>query len=380
MKIESNRVIISSEKEFDDVSKICLANGRTWNDSDTTYNAIDGNNNAIIMLISSEKILYVRNVGFGEYKELSYSDFMNKYGDKQKRSNKMDSDIVRITSKEQLKRVEEICFDNKVYWEFSGKNHKDYYKGINLYIKIGHDSTEKDDKFAITQSSTLYDEETSMEYDEFINKHDKSNGDKMKIKPCRIKVTSKEEFKKVEEVCFENDIGWGSGGRIHQPFFNGIDLIIIIDEVPFHNNRRRLSFSPIINGPYLSFDVFMRNFKSSNYRRNFKSSNYRIKTEEEFINEFGDNWRSKTEAYFTHSMDYLLGKELNEEQINEYKKNGNFYIDGWGISKGMIIKNHTQTLMNKIKTVLHIKQKEPTKLNNSLYKTSNIKLNQDNKL
>ena len=199
MKIESNRVIISSEKEFDDVSKICLANGRTWNDSDTTYNAIDGNNNAIIMLISSEKILYVRNVGFGEYKELSYSDFMNKYGDKQKRSNKMDSDIVRITSKEQLKRVEEICFDNKVYWKYTGKGHNDYYKSINLYIKIGHDSTEKDDKFAITQSSTLYDEETSMEYDEFINKYDKSNGDKMKIKPCRIKVTSKEEFKKYSD-------------------------------------------------------------------------------------------------------------------------------------------------------------------------------------
>ncbi len=34
----------------------------------------------------------------------------------------------------------------------------------------------------------------------------------------------------------------------------------------------------------------------------------RIKTEEEFIKEFGEDWRNKTQRPFTKSMDYLFGK------------------------------------------------------------------------
>ena len=42
----------------------------------------------------------------------------------------------------------------------------------------------------------------------------------------------------------------------------------------------------------------------------------RIKTEEEFIKEFGEDWRNKTQRPFTKSMDYLFGRQFDifEEQ------------------------------------------------------------------
>jgi hypothetical protein len=46
---------------------------------------------------------------------------------------------------------------------------------------------------------------------------------------------------------------------------------------------------------------------------------YRIKTEEEFIKEYGEKWRVCCDEFsFINDMDYLLGKtiELSEEKIN----------------------------------------------------------------
>lgn len=56
-----------------------------------------------------------------------------------------------------------------------------------------------------------------------------------------------------------------------------------------------------------------------------KYYSYRFKTKDEFIKEYGNHWRSANEqssVYFSHAMDYLLGKEypfnINLDNYNNY--------------------------------------------------------------
>ena len=79
---------------------------------------------------------------------------------------------------------------------------------------------------------------------------------------------------------------------------------------------------------------------------------YRFKTEQEFVNEFGEEWRHSVDAVFPTSMDYLLGKEF---EIKYYKRFINEYgeiksiagwlnvpkitgIGQWNVSQDMLIK------------------------------------------
>ena len=79
-----------------------------------------------------------------------------------------------------------------------------------------------------------------------------------------------------------------------------------------------------------------------------KRYKYRFKTETEFIDEFGDNWR-KLSGSFVSSMNYLLRTEIDRESINSDISHGNpnimkFRIPGpnmesyhWTINNRMII-------------------------------------------
>ena len=70
---------------------------------------------------------------------------------------------------------------------------------------------------------------------------------------------------------------------------------------------------------------------------------YRFKTEEEFIKEFGDNWRCSIDIFWITEMDYLIGTEYPHDiDINKYTKEipsinrrNNMY-DRWAISKKFI--------------------------------------------
>lgn len=42
---------------------------------------------------------------------------------------------------------------------------------------------------------------------------------------------------------------------------------------------------------------------------------YRIKTEKEFIKEFGKYWRNNLEWYFSIDMDYLLGTTVTSNEL-----------------------------------------------------------------
>ena len=67
---------------------------------------------------------------------------------------------------------------------------------------------------------------------------------------------------------------------------------------------------------------------------------YRIKTEAEFIEEFGNNWRSAEIADFPKEMDHLLGSEVDENIEHQ--------IDGWWIRKNMIKEIPEQTVTEKV--------------------------------
>ena len=81
-------------------------------------------------------------------------------------------------------------------------------------------------------------------------------------------------------------------------------------------------------------------------------SKYRIKTEKEFLAEFGEDWRGEVESGFNPEMDCLLGMSLNdirfddwEENVTEWLENGlpddamsiSEPIDGYWISRDMVI-------------------------------------------
>jgi hypothetical protein len=65
---------------------------------------------------------------------------------------------------------------------------------------------------------------------------------------------------------------------------------------------------------------------------------YRLKTEQEFLNEFGVNWRSEVRCHWNSAgeMDYLFGKILSEEQNKYFEKYLGLSIDGWTINESMI--------------------------------------------
>ena len=63
---------------------------------------------------------------------------------------------------------------------------------------------------------------------------------------------------------------------------------------------------------------------------------FRIKTEEEFINEFGVNFRNEIKFSFIHDMDYLMNKPVPKHILNSVLRGNRTMWDGWWISKDMI--------------------------------------------
>lgn len=62
---------------------------------------------------------------------------------------------------------------------------------------------------------------------------------------------------------------------------------------------------------------------------------YRIKTKQEFIDEFGERWRTMVRFHFTESMNHLLGVEV-DIPIYDNILIPNIFL-GWNISTDMLI-------------------------------------------
>lgn len=75
---------------------------------------------------------------------------------------------------------------------------------------------------------------------------------------------------------------------------------------------------------------------------------YRFKTKDEFIVEFGNNWRYSSQGIgsrFIPKMDYLLGQDIDEQYYSYIEKSGYFglsdNIGNYGIEKYMYKKVST---------------------------------------
>ena len=77
----------------------------------------------------------------------------------------------------------------------------------------------------------------------------------------------------------------------------------------------------------------------------------RIKTESQFLEKFGSNWRKQVYKEFPQEMDKYLGKEmiLCIEQQEKYKRYKYFWFDNFMFSEDMIV-----SLSEKINKLLKI--------------------------
>lgn len=72
---------------------------------------------------------------------------------------------------------------------------------------------------------------------------------------------------------------------------------------------------------------------------------YRIKTEKEFIKDFGENWRKKVTYTFPAGMDMLLGKPILLDSV--YLKLSEKITDFFNIKKGEIIDEGFKLLLSR---------------------------------
>jgi len=69
-----------------------------------------------------------------------------------------------------------------------------------------------------------------------------------------------------------------------------------------------------------------------------KNHKYRFKTEQEFVQEYGDGWRNDpkgTGSTFISCMDYLLGKDIKESYYETFGLNGYFVLKSNGFRYGI---------------------------------------------
>ena len=74
---------------------------------------------------------------------------------------------------------------------------------------------------------------------------------------------------------------------------------------------------------------------------------YRVKTEEEFINEYGIHWQSKITCGWDRCMNIFFGQDIEIENIEPLKRNYSsiqnykwfIHYRGWSISCDMVVKN-----------------------------------------
>ena len=279
---------------------------------------------------------------------------------------------VRIKTKEELYELENICKKYGITWG-SGDKHFDFsecYDKAVIFI----------DNFRLTHGSLEYYEDeygsklNLLSFKAFKNQY----GEKMKIEECIVKIKDNDELQKLEDICFANNIGWSCGGKNH----SSINVKATYDEFCVHVDNI-LSLCSL--DYYKSNNGHLNFYTLSEFKKKYKTktikSQIRVKTEQEFIDEFGENWVYDGVHWNSgNNMDYLFGQTLNEsDKHNSTLDNKIIYRvtdkngETWDIYKNMIIP--VTTIKRKKKLVnLITKNPEPVSLKNTLFKRKTIRL------
>jgi hypothetical protein len=236
---------------------------------------------------------------------------------------------VKVTSEEEFKRVEDICFKNGIKWYGGSKEHKNRFDPPHTFLYV-----HKDDK-DLTYSHEKY-ESDYISFNEFIEKYGKN---------CIVRVNTADDYIKVQEICFENGLCWGDNTQD------------IVKELTYHPTYLyvgdKLSHSSHLVNSSETFILAEEFFKKNGPKKyTFCNDDYRIKTEKEFENEFGDNWKNDIRKHWNSfgSMDFLFGRKLTKNESEKLLNDETVRIGGFYISIDMMIKRKTKKQKYRFKT------------------------------
>lgn len=166
---------------------------------------------------------------------------------------------------------------------------------------------------------------------------------KTDIEECIIKVKTKEGLKHVENICFRNGVGWGFSGKNHLGYGRTCDNVMCIyvtSHLSLIGDMKRQEYDNVSKFTVMQF--------ANKYG---KKPKYRIKTKQEFIDEFGDNWRREVRFAFVSEMDILFGKELTNSQVKELDADYT-NMGGYSICKDMATTNKSPKKKTVRKTTI----------------------------
>ena len=209
LNIKRCKVPIALREEFINVTRICLDSGLTWFDDDDSYDCIDGDNKILVVCESGDQFLYDTSCGYESKEEVSYKGFISKYGKQNKKEviqMKIEPNKVIINSEEEFNNVARICLNNGYTWGDSDDTYNSI-RGSNKAIIV----EDSDDKEILYVMNTGFNEYEDITYASFMTKYSSvyiNKVNKMKIEQCRVKITSREEFDKVSNICLVNGVKW----------------------------------------------------------------------------------------------------------------------------------------------------------------------------
>ena len=187
MDIEQCEVRIETEEDFNKVSKICLDNGGTWIDDDDKFDSIDSDYKSIEIdgidgIDDNGNMCYTSNDDKYDENSITTNEFIKKYGNKEMtiKSREIENCTVKVTTPEEFKRVEDLCFANGIYWSSDdrGIHYSKFFNEPGTMMTISDTYGKKD----ISYNNCLSDYSGSdysggkkyISFGEFIKRYDKS--------------------------------------------------------------------------------------------------------------------------------------------------------------------------------------------------------------
>lgn len=223
--------------------------------------------------------------------------------------------VVKVNSEEELRQVEDVCFKHKIGFYDGDFETRDEDRFDNelyncVYIEDNMFCTHR-----ISEYDGLKEDGAIYNFKPFMAKYSKKKKE-TKIPDCNIKVASKEEHEMVQKICFKHGVVWCFSGESIQNY---------------HINNIYIKDNTMCNDSYVDGILYTFQQFCDKYDKPTTTKKYRIKTEQEFIEEFGEDFRYAGSFTYQISNDHLFGREFTDEENTKYINGSIMCIGGWGI-------------------------------------------------